>query len=28
VPDGFAAYKQCDSFADAKAHLAKCGITA
>jgi hypothetical protein len=28
VPDGFAAYKQCDSFADAKQHLAKCGITA
>jgi hypothetical protein len=27
VPDGYAAYKQCDSFADAKQHLAKCGIT-
>jgi hypothetical protein len=26
--DGYAAYKQCDSFADAKQHLAKCGITA
>jgi hypothetical protein len=28
VPDGFAAYKQCDSFADAKAHLATFGIIA
>jgi hypothetical protein len=28
VPDGFAAYKYCDSFADAKQHLAECGITA
>jgi hypothetical protein len=28
VPDGYAAYRQCDSFADAKAHLARCGITA
>ncbi len=25
--DGYAAYKQCDSFADAKAHLVKRGIT-
>ncbi len=28
VPDGYAAYKQCDSFADAKQHLATFGITA
>jgi hypothetical protein len=28
VPDGYAGHKQCDSFADAKAHLATFGITA